>query len=325
LLFIVRSASASDDEPVRYAIHWEAPDTCTGQRDMQKQVEARLGREAGEGTPELLVVAHVTREPSGFVAELSLRTAAGDLVGTRRVHSTGGTCASLDVPASVIVAMMVNIRRKELDLYVPPVAPQPPAPPVSTPASPAPIPPAATASAWRPEVGILGDAWFGIYPAVAAGATGRLGIVHASGIAVAIEASMWGGAPAGATAGGRIDSWGAHAALSARWILRFRILDVAPRVAFYGGVAEVSASGYDVNESSSRAFFAAGAGLEIGHQVGPLHLFVLPEADLPLLWDRLDVRTPAGAVATAYDASHIAARFSLGVERVFRDRKDVQR
>ena len=111
----------------RVPITWEVPHglDCISPASLAQEVEARL-RQPLDLDLELEVHGRAERSSAGVRATLELRTHDEVLIGTRTVE-TEGECHGLDDVLPVVIAMMLNVPREELALFVR-TRPEPPPP-----------------------------------------------------------------------------------------------------------------------------------------------------------------------------------------------------
>ncbi len=123
ILMTPSSSIAQGRVPITWEVSREID--CMSSAVLAQEVEARL-RQPLDLELELEVHGRAERSPDGVRATLSLRTREGALIGTRTVE-TEGECHGLDDVLPVVIAMMLNVPREELALFVR-ARPEPPPP-----------------------------------------------------------------------------------------------------------------------------------------------------------------------------------------------------
>ncbi|MBL8954508.1 MAG: hypothetical protein JNK82_27260, partial [Myxococcaceae bacterium] len=151
------STLAAPPAPLAAWFSWSAPEECIGAESLAQKVSLRLGRPAfvARDEAELVLIGDVSREATGrYRAHFELKTSTGNAVGTREVGSEGDDCRTLDDAAAVVISVMLNVRRTDLE----PALPEEP---------PAPAPEPAKPSAWETRFAAGGGLSLGLLPAPA--------------------------------------------------------------------------------------------------------------------------------------------------------------
>ena len=109
--------SSADESVVRAALSWSADPSCSDAESVERAVDARLGRPTFEAVnPEVVVRGEVQQEPSGtWLVRIELVDAEGSVLGQRVVESPARHCKALDDSIALVVALMVDIPKAELE------------------------------------------------------------------------------------------------------------------------------------------------------------------------------------------------------------------
>lgn len=105
----------------RATIEWSVPPEldCMDAARLAEEVDARLGRPRDLDI-DLAVRGRAERTTSGGVrAVFVLRSGDGARIGTRTIETDGQSCRDLDEALPIVVAMMLNVPREELTLFLP--------------------------------------------------------------------------------------------------------------------------------------------------------------------------------------------------------------
>jgi hypothetical protein len=203
------------------AFSWSAPAGCIAAAELSSRVSARLGRLAFVAGPaEVHIEGAVEGQPSrGYQARFRLLTAEGGLVGVRAIGSEAGDCRSLDEALVVVLSVMLNVRREDVEA--------------------APVP-------WRPRVGASSAVVAGLVPAVGLETALSGGLQrgpHALDLELALQL-----APSWAAAEGQLRATAGIARLAvSRSLLAGERVALGLRLAGGAGARWLSATGFDVN------------------------------------------------------------------------------
>lgn len=284
LLFAVALAPGiaradTDEPPIRAALAWSAPEECGLAAEVAARVSEQLGHPAFvERDPELWV--RVTIEHGDhFVASVDLATATGEAVGQRVVESRSPTCGAITESVVVVLGVMLNIDRAELDL-------PPPAPRVE----------AALFAAGGVELGLL--------PGVAGEATLGFSLGLRGVLDVALEAG-WIATPAVPVAAGSWLVQAGGARLVANVVVVPGDVELSVRLGVGAGAAWASVSGLDVDRSVAAAWLVeVRGGLRLlFHATGVLWISLVADgAVLPLRPD-FRVRDADGTTLAGFTSS----------------------
>lgn len=165
-------AHAQDD---RLALEWDAPAGCVTAEQLARAVEQIRAEPTFAEDGRASIRGRVVAEGSAHVASLAL-VVDGAIVGTREVRQAGA-CAALLGPLSVVVALLVDVRRE----HVPLVLPEPPAPPPAPEAPATETPPTA---AFTLHAAIEGVLLVGLLPNASIGPALRAGLTPRGGPAL---------------------------------------------------------------------------------------------------------------------------------------------
>lgn len=174
LLVAFAAPVRANDAPVRAALSWSSPPQCVPSAELAEAVEAILARSvwAAEAEAEVSLEGVLALEADGLRLELTLR-AAGHVVGTRLVRRPGADCESFVRTAAVVVALLVDLPRRDVALLLPREAdPRLPPAPVDRPLAPSRLSRSGDPIVLRIDSAFVLDA--GTLPAVAVG--GELGV-----------------------------------------------------------------------------------------------------------------------------------------------------
>ncbi len=108
---------------VRARMRWSAPADCPGASAVQAAVNEILGRDAfGEEEPDFEVRARIsaTDDPaSPLRASLQLVSMAAGVVGERTLSLPSGRCEDALPPLSLVLSLMLDHSRREIELLIP--------------------------------------------------------------------------------------------------------------------------------------------------------------------------------------------------------------
>lgn len=155
-LFAAPSGAPADF--ARVHLEWSVPpdaEGCVDARSLGRAIDERLARSVivDRASADLSVRGRVDRSVDGdWIATLDLLDGAGKVVGARQVQRPGESCAELDRPVAVVLALLCDVRRDQI--------------PGATPPAP---PPATGGPVWDGAVGAGGDAAVGLFPGLAGG------------------------------------------------------------------------------------------------------------------------------------------------------------
>jgi hypothetical protein len=129
LVVLAPLGARAQPSDISVRLDFSAPEGCIAGPELERAVSAQLGRTAFVPDPaELTADARIEAVDPAYRATVVLSTRAGEELGRRVLDSEGADCHSLDDALSVVLAMMLNVRREELDLPPPEPAPPPPDP-----------------------------------------------------------------------------------------------------------------------------------------------------------------------------------------------------
>lgn len=310
-----------------FQLTWDAPQGCPSREAIVAATLARLKRPIGEGR-EFFVYGTVSALEPEFVVALTLKDDRGRELGEREVRVAGRTCADIEEPSSLVLAMMIAValpHERSADAAEPPAeAAEPPAqlrapaapqqPPARVPAHSAALAPPRTR-----HVAMSGAAVgaFGSLPGMGYGLALR-GLYSSGALAGAVEAGVLdsGAVPAGSEAMGfRLLELSARAGVVA---LRSGSVELVPHVALRGGVLRLTPIGFSLVQSTARGVGSVGAGMLARLRVAPHVLVeVLPELQAVLVRDQIQV-VDAGKLYHVHRAAPVEGRLSIGLSYEFR-------
>lgn len=248
-------AQAQADDFPTVALSWVAPEECAPSAEIAAAVSTSLGRAAftGAGTAELDIRVELVRaaEEGTFEAELLMRDATGRVLGRRALRSEGADCRTLDEPLTVVLAMMLNVRRADLDLPEP-APPQAPAPSAAGP---------------RFIVEAAAGLVLGLLPQPALEVALALALTLTEGVALGLELAFdW--APGVEAAEGSL-TIGASAARALLVLTPVRgDVELSVPIRVGAGPMWAEASGFDENLGGVLGFLDVRAGLALGFRLG---------------------------------------------------------
>jgi len=213
---------AAAEEALPAALSWSAPASCIGAAELSARVSDRLGRPAfvAGGPAEVNLVGVIDGQPAGgFQARFRLLTGQGGLVGVRTIGTETRDCRSLDEALVVVLSVMLNVRREDVEA--------------------APVP-------WRPRLAAMAGVAGGLLP-VAALETAVAGGVQHGAWAFELELGLQ-LAPSWPAAEGQLRATAALARLAVgRTLAGGERVALALRLSGGAGARWTSAEGFDVN------------------------------------------------------------------------------
>jgi hypothetical protein len=177
-----RDARASDGRTSSLSwLRMPGADSCIATQALARSVEDRLGRHVfvsaseADVSVEGRIERHAGSAP-GWHSVITIRDGKGALLGTRELDRPDGSCAAMNEPLALVIAVMIDPDAALSPPAPPPPAPAPPptAPPPPVPApppAPAPPPPAPAKSPMRFQGDATATISSGLTPSLAAGAT----------------------------------------------------------------------------------------------------------------------------------------------------------
>lgn len=191
-LAIPRVASA--DEGRTSSLSWlrmPGADSCIATQALARSVEERLGRHVFVSAAEadVSVEGRIEKRAGsapGWRSVITIRDSKGALLGTRELDRPDASCASMNEPLALVIAVMIDPEAKLSSTPAPlspspppattPPAPPPPLPPATAPAAPVAAEPVATPKPrakepWRFQGDAVGTVNTGLAPEVGLGAS----------------------------------------------------------------------------------------------------------------------------------------------------------
>jgi hypothetical protein len=145
LVFAPRAQAEELGTNVRAHFAWVAPPGCVKEPTLEKSVEELLKRPVFVAEADADVTIEGRAEPrdaGGWTGTLTMRARDGRALGTRSLVSESADCRALEGPLAVVLALLVDLERREVVLELPVPESPPPAPaPAAAPPAPAPLPP----------------------------------------------------------------------------------------------------------------------------------------------------------------------------------------
>jgi hypothetical protein len=318
-LVALHTTNAAAAEPVKPALAWRAERPCIEQLPLTQAVESRLGRRTFVPLTqaEIVVNGRVIRRPDGWEAHLELSDRAGTPLGTRVISSPAKSCRALDESLALVLALMVDLPRDELERRRQAAAPaseeKPAAPtwrstPIALPA------PARNARRWRVEPRVEAAAALGAVPGLALGLSAGALIEPPAFGALDVDAAAW--LPTSAGEGDRGSRFQMLTATTLLCPLRVG----APTLALHVcagqrvGALAVRGFGFDENRSEMRLLYDIGVRARAAVRVlDELRLTGAVGAEAPLLRDRFFFTRPDGSRTELFRQSSVVATVQLGV------------
>jgi hypothetical protein len=95
------------------SLHWvrmPGAENCIAGDALARVVESKLRRSVFPAPRDasVLIEGHVQKSPDGFVAELQMRDAKGETLGSRNLSSSDGSCRELSETLGVVLAVMID-------------------------------------------------------------------------------------------------------------------------------------------------------------------------------------------------------------------------
>lgn len=142
-----REAAASEGRTSSLSwLRMPGTDSCIATQALARSVEERLGRHVFVSAAEadVSVEGRIEKRPSGagWHAVITIRDGKGALLGTRELDRPDASCASMNDPLALVIAVMIDPEAKLSSTPAPLPAPAAPAPAPAAPAAPAPQTPA---------------------------------------------------------------------------------------------------------------------------------------------------------------------------------------
>jgi hypothetical protein len=164
-----------------YSLSWirlPGAEMCISTGELGRKVEQKLQRRGGHDAPVLVSAAAADlaiegrvepREGSGFRAVVVVTSSGGAVLGDRTVESTADSCAQIEEPLALIVALLIDAEAARVVAPAPTLS-APPPPPPPAPALPAPPPAAALAAPrLRLEAQVAPSLSLGVVPGLGPG------------------------------------------------------------------------------------------------------------------------------------------------------------
>jgi len=282
------AAAAVDD--ARPRLEWHAPPECIRAAELSRAVTVELGRPAfaAPGAPgELVVRGHVERTQHGlYRAEFALERASGAVLGVRALTSDTSDCRSLDEATAVMLAIMLNVRREELQ-------PEP--------------------SPWSYRLSAAGGATLGLVPGVGLEVTASGGPALPRVLGLDLELGVVFGRERPADEGtirGRVGS----ARLAASPVLVAGAVELSLHTAAGAGAMEATAAGFPQTTKAIRPFMDLRAGVHLAVPISrPVWLGFGVDAGFLPIRPRFVVRNPDGTREELYEPRAVYGSLALSL------------
>jgi hypothetical protein len=314
--FVTTYASVARAAP--FDLEWSAPEGCPTREQMLAATRARLGEDTSGERAELFVHGKVTLEGRAITVDLQVNDADGVDRGERHVRFDDRTCAEIEAPTALVLAMMLGVARPheaaspEARVDAVPAAPTPIAtvpkqPPVTAPAPHTPM-----------TLGLSAAASYGSLPNIAFGGALRWTAGVLPGFLVGVDAGFATTWSIRAGAGeATFRSFDAGAFIGVR-AARLQRLELLPLLEARGGILTGDATGLSSTFDATSFVGAVGAGvlgrIAVGHA---LYVDVLPGLRVPFTRDEFLVRE-RGQLIHVFRPAPVEARLSIGIAWEFR-------
>jgi hypothetical protein len=289
LAMALLAPAAAAEEALPAALSWSAPAGCIGAAELAARVSARLGRPAFvDGAPaEVNLVGVIEGPPAGgFQARFRLLTGQGGLVGVRTIASEGRDCRSLDEALVVVLSVMLNVRREDVEA--------------------APVP-------WRPRSAVGAGVVGALLPVAALEATAAGGVQHGAW-AFELELGLQ-LAPSWEAAEGQLRATAALARLGvSRTVAGGDRVALAVRLAGGAGARWTSSDGFDVNRRRVSFLVDARMGPRLGLRLGRgVWVEVFGDLGLSPVRPRFELLFPDGQTQILYRPGLVYGVGGLGL------------
>jgi hypothetical protein len=319
-LLTAGAAAAADPPPVTAALDWHRSSEAEGCLDagrLESGVEARLHRSvfAPREQADVVVGVRLGRRPEGaWLAQIELRSAKGQLVGTRELVTSAEHCSALDESLTLAIALMVDISSDEL----PAPAAEPPKPVSRAVPRRAPIvlPPQTHAprKPWRFGAVALGTVALGLLPGASPGVRAGLAVEPPAFWRTDISFSWW---PA------QRDSTGDEGARLTLVTVGLHVcpVDLGTESTAFGlcagqevGQQTADGFGFDRNDERTRLVYDVSLRARLSQRVvGSVKLIAGIQGLLPLSRDRFVAGEADGTRREVFRRPVMAAAGELGV------------
>lgn len=229
----------------RPSLDWRAPPECIRATELSRAVTSELGSPAFApgGRSDTVVHGRVVRTANGFYrVDVSLERVSGGVLGVRTLQGDNKDCRSLDEATAVMLAIMLNVSRAELD------EPRP--------------------SPWSYELGLAAFGVVGLLPRPGGDVTlyGGPTLPGTLGFALELGADA---APRRPRDEGSVSAWSASARAAVSPVLVSGPgVELALRAAAGGGLMSVTTDGFSRVGSARRGFVDLRAGARLALRVG---------------------------------------------------------
>jgi hypothetical protein len=304
-------ADVRSQAPVRASLEWRAAPGCAGGSALEAAVSAQLGRAvfSDPGSADVIVTGRAEVEGEALTVVLEMRSREGVPLGVRTLRSTGD-CRALDDDIAIVIALMIDLPREQIELFV--AAPPAPASDVPPTPDPSPTPPTATDAPIRMAVSASAALALELLPGVHGGArigaeidpTGWMPIELALGLWLPVSAERDG-------SGAIFLAWTVRAGACA--IARLPPVDLGGCAAIEAGALHAAGYGLDRRLEPVRPLAALDVLAHLGVYLGDVvELRARVGVMVPFVRDRFVYDTAEGAVPL-HRAEVIAPLGELGV------------
>lgn len=171
--------------PVRARLEWSAPPACIAATALETAVSSQLGREVftDGASAEVTVRGQATVAGDALTVRLEMRSRSGVSLGVRTLRSSGD-CRALDGDIAIVVALMIDLPRERIELFVPARATVPSSePPI--------VPPLAASTPFRIAVSAAAALGLELLPGVHGGARVGAEIDPLGWLPIEIALGLW--------------------------------------------------------------------------------------------------------------------------------------
>jgi hypothetical protein len=197
LLSLLCSLEARAQEQAEVSAHftWRAPPGCVNDATLVASVEQLLKRKVFVDKTEADVLVEGAAEPhpaGGWSATLRMSAPDGRELGVRSIVSEAAECRAVEGPLAVVLALLVDLEKREIVLEVPAEEPAQPAPKVAPKRrAPPERPPPREPEPWHGATSFGAVATWGFLPDLAIGLAARGELELTAGWAGALELGVW--------------------------------------------------------------------------------------------------------------------------------------
>jgi hypothetical protein len=295
---------AAQDAPLAIArLEWAGGGTPCAPLELADRVEALLGRQAltSDGQPSDLVVRWRVDADAGvtWTARFDLERPDGSHIGGRVVDASGPRCTAVHETLATVLAVAIDVPRRELEIHAPVAAPE------------APRPTARTGGEVSGRVAIGGVGALGWLPGLAVGVSALASIEPDRDWSLRLGGEVWGeGRVESPSASARVQLWTVHGGVCVRaWREGPLLLDACAGA--FVGAARAVGENLDVMRDVSSVIVGGDVGAQLDWLViGPVGLRLELRARVPMVLAQV-VYVSSGMVVTLAEVSPVVALLGI--------------